>query len=169
MNWNNGYEKRRFEQRMKRQNAKFRKLGMTEEQIQAIHDYDLEIFLSDRRFAEHNQPLEPVVDDMENDLQCPLLKFFSRELTTELESDQENRFWWIEEVEDEHLLRALSYMDDLQKEILTLIAFENMTQTEAGKYLAKSQPAIARCLKKIREILLGCGFGLTEGGCDNAK
>ena len=38
MNWNNGYEKRRFEQRMKRQNAKFRKLGMTEEQMKMVRN-----------------------------------------------------------------------------------------------------------------------------------
>lgn len=166
MSWNNGYETRRFSQRMKQQDQKYRQLGMTEEQIKAVHDFDLEVFLSDRRFAEHNQQLDLYIDDLDYESQCPLLKRFMDVLSVEMAMSQEERFWWVEEVEDEHLLKALHHMSELQKEILTLVAFDNLSQSEAGKALNRSQPSINRHLREIRKILLEYGFCPEGGSCD---
>ena len=37
MSWNDGYERRKFEARQKKQAEEYRALGMTEEQIQAMY------------------------------------------------------------------------------------------------------------------------------------
>lgn len=49
MSWNNGYETKKFEARQKKQAEEYRALGMTEEQIQAMYEFDLEQFKSERR------------------------------------------------------------------------------------------------------------------------
>ena len=42
MSWNDGYERRKFEARQKKQAEEYRALGMTEEQIQAMYEFGLE-------------------------------------------------------------------------------------------------------------------------------
>lgn len=37
MSWNNGYERKKFEQEQKAQAKEYRKCGMNEEQIQAMY------------------------------------------------------------------------------------------------------------------------------------
>ncbi len=168
MKWNNGFQTRRFEKRMEKQDREYRALGMTEEQIKAIHDFDLEVFLSDRRFAEHNQQLDLTTDDMDDEGQCPLMKDFAENLSDQLRLEIADRFWWIQEAEDGCLLKAICEMTETQKLILTLLAFEERSQKEIGQILAKSQQAISRQLKEIKEILLKNGFG-SQGGNDNEK
>ena len=42
MKWNNGYERKRFEANQKKLAEEYRKAGMTEEQIKAMYEFDLE-------------------------------------------------------------------------------------------------------------------------------
>lgn len=42
MCWNDGYERRKFEARQKKQAEEYRALGMTEEQIKEMYEFDLE-------------------------------------------------------------------------------------------------------------------------------
>ena len=53
MNYNHGKAKKKFEREWKKTEAYFRENGMTEEQIAAMREFDLEAFKSDRRYAEH--------------------------------------------------------------------------------------------------------------------
>ena len=55
MSWNNGYETKRFEARQKKQAEEYITLGMTEEQIQEMYEFDLEQFKSERRHRMHTQ------------------------------------------------------------------------------------------------------------------
>ena len=65
MSWNNGYERKRFEKKLKKQREIYAKQGITNSQIEEIEKLDWEIFNSDRRFFTHNQPLE--FDDFEEE------------------------------------------------------------------------------------------------------
>ena len=42
MCWNDGYERRKFEARQKKQAEEYRALGMTEAQIKEMYEFDLE-------------------------------------------------------------------------------------------------------------------------------
>ena len=42
MSWNNGYERKKFEARQKKQAEEYKAQGMTEEQIKAMYEFDLE-------------------------------------------------------------------------------------------------------------------------------
>lgn len=55
MSWNDGYERKMFAKRQKKQAEEYRALGMTEEQIQAMYEFDLEQFKSERRNRMHTQ------------------------------------------------------------------------------------------------------------------
>ena len=57
MSWNDGYERRKFEAKQKKQAEEYRALGMTEEQIQAMYEFDLEQFKSERRHTQYASSL----------------------------------------------------------------------------------------------------------------
>ena len=59
MSWNNGYERKKFELAQRRQAAKYRKLGMTEEQIEAMYKFDLEQY---RPTTSPHSKEEPLMD-----------------------------------------------------------------------------------------------------------
>ena len=162
MKWNNGLERKRFEKRMKKQEKNYRELGMSEEGIQDIYLFDLEVFRSDRRFAEHNQPLVYTDDSMEEHEICPLLKSFLETRAVEMESSKSDIFWWIDEIENLVLLEAIKKLSPLQKLILTMIAFEDMNSRETAEAVGKSASLICKELKAIRKALSEKGFGREE-------
>ncbi len=55
MKWNNGKERAKFEREQKELREQYIAEGMTEEQIQAMYDFDLDVFNGKRREAEHTQ------------------------------------------------------------------------------------------------------------------
>lgn len=106
MSWNNAYERKKFEARQKKQSEEYRALGMTEEQIKEMYEFDLEQYKSDRRYHMHTQPFTSSdFDDGEDDeSESTLLNKFFDELTVIIDSSSEHsRYWWIEEIEDEEL------------------------------------------------------------------
>ena len=58
MKWNNGKERKKFEAEQARLREQYIVAGMTEEQIQAMYDYDLSVLNGNRREARHTQKLD---------------------------------------------------------------------------------------------------------------
>lgn len=65
MAFNNGLERKRFESKQKALHEEYNKLGMSEEQIQTLYEYDLADFNSNRRFITHTQSIN--LADLEED------------------------------------------------------------------------------------------------------
>ena len=65
MSWNNGYERKKFEQAQKAQAKEYRKCGMNEEQIQAMYLQDLQEYRNNRIYAIHIQSIEEIESDGE--------------------------------------------------------------------------------------------------------
>ena len=40
MNWNNGYNRKKFDADQKEKAAEYKKLGMSDDHIQKLHEYD---------------------------------------------------------------------------------------------------------------------------------
>ena len=57
MSWNNAYERKKFEARQKKQAEEYRALGMTEEQIKAIKEFDDKAEKSDKEYYAHTVPI----------------------------------------------------------------------------------------------------------------
>ena len=120
MSWNDGYERKKFEAKQKKQAEEYRALGMTEEQIQTMYEFDLEQFKSERRHRMHTQQFtssdfdEGEADDSESTL---FDKFFD-ELTCTIEtSGEHSRYWWVEEIEDADLCKRIKSLSVDDKEL----------------------------------------------------
>ena len=80
------------------------------------------MFKKGRCFYEHTQPLEvPTNDDDEAELRNPLFQKFFDEMTVLSEPDQEQEFWWMDEIENERIYRAICRMSLRRKMLIQLI------------------------------------------------
>ena len=156
MSWNDGYERKMFAKRQKKQAEEYRALGMTEEQIQAMYEFDLEQFKSERRHRMHTQPLQ-VEEFEENDADesdNTLLNEFFDELTCTIEtSGDKSRYWWVEEIENPDLVRSIRSLSTEQLELLTLVVIDGYGQVEIAELMKVSQSAISQRLATIKKIL----------------
>ena len=156
MSWNNGYERRKFEAEQKKLAEEYRALGMSEEKIQAMYEFDLAQFNSKRRYYTHTQEFstsdfeEGESDDSESTL---LHKFFD-ELTVTIEyGSYSSRYWWIEEIEDEELAGRVRKLTAEEIEMLTLVAFEGYSQVDAAEKMSIPYRTFKHKMQKIKIFL----------------
>ena len=157
MSWNNGFERKKFELAQRRQAAEYRKLGMTEEQIEAIYKFDLEQLKSERRFYSHTMSFKPNEFDPYEDAEdkSPLLNLFSDVLTTSIDSSEaHSRFWWIEELDDAEFIKRVKSLSDDDLELMTLYVFDGYNQTALAALFNVSQQCISKRIKKFEKIFL---------------
>ena len=154
MKWNNGYERRMFEIKQKKQAEEYRKAGMTDEQIKAMYEFDLEQFNSDRKYYRRTQPFTS--SDFEEGDESTLLEKFEEQITVSLDDATcHSRYWWIEELDNPKLAEAIKKLTKEQIELLTLIVVDGYDQTEIAKILNVSQSAISQRLATIKKFLKG--------------
>lgn len=148
MSWNNGYERKRFENKLKKQREIYAKQGMTNSQIEEIEKLDWEIFNSDRRFFTHNQPLE--FDDFEEETKNPLMFYFAHDFFDTVSPDYSDKEWWIDELEDERIYALVKKLSDEEKTILTMIAFDECSLNEVCRECGISRFALYRRIEALR-------------------
>lgn len=149
MSWNNGKERKLFEKRQAVLAEQYRAVGMTEEQIKQMYEFDLAVYRSERIFYTHTQALEI---NFEDDEDIGEVSNFLLECQTECFRNYLNRFWWIDELEK--LYKVAKSLSDDEKELVTLYVFEGYTQSEIANKLQCSQVAICKRLNKIKRAFL---------------
>ena len=154
MTFNNGFERKRFEANQKALRAEYEKLGMSEEQMQALYDHDLAAFNSDRKYITHTQPLSdvPFPEDGDNvdDSKSALLDKFLRKLSTNIGSlSESSRYGWIDEIDDPALAERLTKLSAEDKELLTLYVFDELNQSEIAEKIGISQRGVSKRLQAI--------------------
>lgn len=157
MSWNDAYERRKFKENQKKQAAEYRVLGMTEEQIQAMYEFDLEQFRSDRRFYSHTQSLLPDTFDEneDNDEKLSIFELFKDVFTTTIEEAEcKSRYWWVDEIGEDDLLGGVRNLNSEQIEILTLIVFENYSQKDAAEKMGIPYRSFKRKIQQIKLLLI---------------
>ena len=154
MAWNNGIERRKFEEEQEKFAAEYRAAGMTEEQIGQMYQFDLDEFNSRRRFCEHVQQFpENLLEESEDD-KSPLLEKFLGKLSGELSTGSfKDRYWWIEEIDDPSLSKEIKALPREDIELITLYVFEEFTQAEIAEILGVNQSTICRRLEAKKKIL----------------
>lgn len=156
MSWNNGAEKAKFIAQQRKQAEEYRKLGMSEEQIHAMYELDLEQFNSDRRFYSHTQELttsmfvEGDADDAESTL---FLKFMDELSVTDDNSSEHSRFWWVEEIENPDLVSRVKMLTSDELELITMHVFEGYTQKDLSDHFGVTQQAVCKKLRRIKKFL----------------
>ena len=155
MSWNDGYERKKFAKRQKKQAEEYRALGMTEEQIQAMYEFDLEQFKSERRHRMHTQPLQ-VEEFEENDADesdNTLLNEFFDELTCTIEtSGDKSRYWWVEEIDDSETVKKIKSLSERDLEILTLMVIDELTHEEIAKIMGVCVRTIERVNARFKNL-----------------
>ena len=157
MNWNNGYERKRFDEEQKKRAEEYRKLGMNEAQIREMYLFDLDWFKSIRRYYTHTQSLiSGAFDDgNEDNFENALYKLFSEALSAAMDKPiKRSRYWWIEDIEDPALVQKIKRLNENDLELLTLFAFDGYTLTEIGMIYRCTPQNIHQKYKRIKNNLL---------------
>ena len=155
MSWNDGYERRKFEARQKKQAEEYRALGMTEEQIQAMYEFDLEQYKSDRRHYSHTQSFIP--DDFDesedDDEKLSIFEKFKDVLTISIEdSSDKSRYWWIEEIDEPETVKKIKSLSERDLEILTLMVIDELTHEEIAKIMGVCVRTIERVNARFKNL-----------------
>lgn len=155
MSWNDGYERRKFEARQKKQAEEYRALGMTEEQIQAMYEFDLEQYKNDRRHYSHTQSFIP--DDFDesedDDEKLSIFEKFKDVLTTSIEdSGNKSRYWWIEEIDEPETVKKIKSLSERDLEILTLMVIDELTHEEIAKIIGVCVRTIERVNARFKNL-----------------
>lgn len=95
MSWNDGYERKKFNARIKKEIIEYKAAGMTEEQIAAIVRLDEDQYRSERRYHMHTQEFcESDFDDDDggDNGKSPLYKKYMEQLTVTIDSEKDTSF-----------------------------------------------------------------------------
>ena len=149
MSWNNGYERRKFEQVQKAQAKEYRKCGMNEEQIRAMYLQDLQEYRNNRIYAIHIQSIEELESDGEESRNA-LHKKFLLSMTCTMDMSECGRYGWIDAMENTALYGAISKLTTDQKELLTLLYCDGYTQTEVAALLHSNLLAINKRVSRLQ-------------------
>ena len=152
MEWNNGKERALFEKEQAQKRKEYLAAGMTEEQIQSLRSFDEDWYRKRRREARHTQRLNITAFDEDDETQNPLLKKFLHNFSVEDKHWENDRFDWIEQIENKQLYKAIKSLSDRDKEILSLLINDGFNETQAAKQLGVSQQAISKKIKKFQTI-----------------
>ena len=137
MAYNYAREKRKFDAEWKRKALWYRKEGMSEEDIEAMHRFDLAQFNRDRAYESRRRPLETA---------CGSYYVQAPEAGT-------GRYSWIDEVSDQQLVDRLLKLSERDIELLTLLIYDGLSQTEAADILGRKQYDISRQFARILKSL----------------
>ena len=153
MKWNNGKERAKFEREQKELREQYIAEGMTEEQIQAMYDFDLDVFNGKRREAEHTQTLDfAAVEAEDKELENPLYNKFSDKLSVTMNFADASRYAWIDEIEDERLVKAIKALPQDYIEILTEIIVNRRTKSDIANERGVLKTAISNKICRIKNI-----------------
>ena len=154
MGKNYAIERAKFERQQRQQAEQYRKLGMDEEQIQTMYEFDLATFRSDWRYEKHTQGLaaSSFGDNTQDDSKSALFEKFLVQLSVKPD-DGHSREWWVEEIENPQLALALKGLSKSDLEFITRIVIEKATQMELSEELGISQQAVSKKWRKMKKIL----------------
>ena len=154
MGKNYAIERAKFERQQRQQAEQYRKLGMDEEQIQTMYEFDLATFRSDWRYEKHTQGFAAgsFGDGTQDESKNALFEKFLTQLSVQPDAGH-SREWWVEEIENPQLARALKGLSKSDLEFITRIVIEKATQMELSEELGISQQAVSKKWGKMKKIL----------------
>ncbi|MCQ4794178.1 hypothetical protein NE604_00780 [Anaerofustis stercorihominis] len=150
MKFNYQREKRNFDERWKRLYEEYKKAGMSDDAINKLKDFDWDEVKRERVYCKHNQHFP---EEEYKDGSNPVIIKFEEAFTVEDKLFQNDRYGWIEDLDDDKIINVIKNLSSLKKEILTLYAFENKTQVKIAKKLEISQAAVAKHIRNIKNLI----------------
>ncbi len=157
MGFHYGFEKRKFTEEWKKLYREYKAAGMSEEDIQAIYAFDLNVFRKNRTECQRTQPLSESSCDDGTEPMSALLKKFSSALSAcdKYSFQADPRFAWVDEMENDELYRKIISLPERDIDLLTLIAFEGYSQREVAEIRGIAPAAICKKIAKLKKLLYG--------------
>ena len=153
MSFNNGNERRKLNAKWEQLRVRYREAGMSEEAIQAMYEFDLDVLNSERAYDANTV----AVCDGENDVDARKaadLKQYEDAITvTDTYRETKSRFAWIGEIENERLLSALEKLSEDDLKLLTLYVYEGYSTVELSKAYGIAHQNISKRIIKITNFL----------------
>ena len=122
MKFNYQSEKRKYDERWKKVERECRKARMSDFAIKELLEYDLTEFRRERIFCLHNQYINDYEfdDGYESDENNnPYLKNYAEQLTREDMYFSNDRYGWIQQLDDEELISKVLELGEDRIELLT--------------------------------------------------
>lgn len=133
----------------KKKHALYKELGMTDEQIEAIDEFDDREFRAECVYRFHMQPLDIPEESEFDDGQNPLYHAFGDILSVEMEFAHSEKYGWLQEIDSPELLNRLLELSEEDLSLLTAFFLEGKTQTTIAKEKGIAQKNICKKLKRI--------------------
>lgn len=154
MSINFGKEYKKFRAEQKKLREYYESLGMSKEVIDALYDFDKMQFCEDIAFRRRTQSLQVSDEDnIADDDKSPLLKRFLEIISVPFEFHTSEKFWWLQEIEDEELLSGLLQLSVNELEVITYLAFEDFKQKHIAEIKGVSQQSISKQIGEIKQKL----------------
>ena len=134
----------------------YSKIGMTKEQINAMHLFDLDQFNSDRRYFMHTQDfqLEEFEEMNSDESDNALMKFYLEHLSCSIEDSHNNsRYWWVEEIDNPGLAAQIKKLSHDDLELITMYVFDGYKQKDLAVLFGINQKNICKKIKRITDFL----------------
>lgn len=139
MAYNHGLAKRKFEKEWLKKEKKYRKLGMTDEQISSIREFDEREFKADRAYLEKRVPLAEADEFRQTTIDESVI-----------DNIEEN---WYEYITDSENKKAVRNVPAKMRKAFYLNKVMGLSQQEISSILLASQQTISCWIVKIAEIL----------------
>lgn len=140
--FNKGKEKKKFDLKWKKLRNEYEKVGMSDNDILQMYEFDLAEFNSTRKYYRY---LENILED------SMLKRKVSRSIEEEIVCDIENNTW-IELISDEKLYRELKKLKKEELEILIMYIVQGYNQREIAQKVGCSRKSIWEKLLKIKKF-----------------
>ena len=151
MSINYGSAYRAFGKEQGKLREQYRQLGMTEDQIEAMYEFDLTAFRGDCVFLYHTQALMPQSGIEEDEGRNPYLDCFLDSFSTTDDLSAAGLFSWIDEIGDERVVKRLRSLSENDLLLLTLYCYLELTQTQIASLLGITQKAVSKRLSTLRK------------------
>lgn len=154
MGINFAHERKKFFEEQRKLCKEYEAAGMRREQMLEMFEFDLHQFNRDIAFYRHTQQMSVEKDeDFEEEGRSALLLKYMERLSVTQQPSEDEKFWWIDEIDDQKLLAGLLKLSEEELNLIDQLAFCELTQKEIGVMQGKSQAAISQRIKTLRKKL----------------
>ena len=153
MSFNNGNERRKLNAKWEQLRVQYREVGMSEEAIQAMYEFDLGVLNSERAYDANTVAVCDGEDDVDTRKAADLKQYEAAITVTDTYHETKSCFGWIGEIENERLLSALEKLSEDDLKLLTLYVYEGYSTVELSKVYGIAHQNISKRIIRITNFL----------------
>ena len=150
---NFGAEYKRFEKEMAKKHELYAQLNMSQEQIDALDEFDKEEFLSNNTYKRHIQSLSIDEDSENSEDMHPLFKKFGDVLSVELKVTFRDRYAWLDDISSQMLHKKLLSLSEDDLDVLDAYVFGEKKYREIGEAKKVTPQCIYKKIQRIKKYL----------------